>query len=92
MCAKYSPRSATTHHTNQCFKWNADGSEKARRFDSGKGGVREKAKRYSNAIKKNEKLKKKLKKMKRKQKRSKKHRSSGYDSSSSSSSSSSDSD
>ena len=28
LCAKYSPRSAKTHNTSQCFKWNPDGSEK----------------------------------------------------------------
>ena len=92
LCAKYSPCSAKTHHTNQFFKWNPDGLERACRADSGKVNAREKAKRYSNAIKKSEKLKNKLKKMKRKQKRSKKHRSSGYDSSYSSYSSSSDSE
>ena len=92
LCAKFSPWSSGTHNTIQCFKWNVDGTEKACRTDSGRGNIREKAKRYSNAIKKAEKLKKKMKKMKRKQKRSKKRRSSGYDSSSSSSSSSSDSE
>ena len=92
LCAKYSPRSANTHNTSQCFKWNPDGSERARRVDAGKGNLKEKAKRYSNAIKKAEKLKKKMNKMKRKHKRSRKHRHTGHDSSSSSSSSSSDSE
>ena len=66
LCDKFSPRSSGTHNTIQCFKWNVDGTEKARRTDSGRGNIRDKSKRYSNAIKKAEKLKKKMKKMKRK--------------------------
>ena len=89
LCAKYSPRSAKTHNTSQCFKWNPDGSERARRVEAGRGNLKEKAKRYFKAIKKVEKLKKKMKKMKRKNKRSRKHRHTGHGSSSSSSSSSS---
>ena len=78
LCAKYSPRSSKTHHTSQCFKCNSDGSKKPRHSYSGRGSVKEKAKRYSNAIKKAENLKNKNKKMKRKLKRSKKRRSSNY--------------
>ena len=61
LCAKFSPRSSGTHNNIQCFKWNVDGTERARRTDSGRGSNREKAKCYSNAIKKAEKLKKKMK-------------------------------
>ena len=40
MCAKYSPRSAKTHNTSQCFKWNPDGSERAHRVEAGRGNLK----------------------------------------------------
>ena len=52
VCAKPHPWSSGTHNTIQFFKWNVDETGKDRHTDYGRGNIREKAKRFSNAIKK----------------------------------------
>ena len=93
LCEKHAPHIKHTHHTADCKRFNADGSEKPWHGRQRGDGISKR--KYANAIAKIEKLKeerKKLRNKKSKRKHGKKRRSRCYSSSDSSSSSESDSD